>query len=490
MPRIVLKREPRLDAKFEAFSFQSQAVHAVRDLDYCAIFHEQGLGKSKMAIDLMLYWLEKNAIDTVLFVVKKGLLRNWQKEFGTHTHMKPKTLSQNHRTNYYVFNSPSRLVLTHYEVLRSENERLRLFLKARDVAAILDESTKIKNPNSGLTQAVFDLAPLFKKRVIMTGTSIANRPYDIWAQVWFLDRGKSLGLDFRQFKRECDLTNELAQNEDARHAFEATVNSLFSKISHFAVRKTKQSGVIELPKKEIRTVRTDWEKRQYDLYRQIQKEMRAVVIKDGLPAEDNSEDVLKRLLRLVQVASNPRLVDEGYNREPGKLSFLKDIVESVNSKREKCIVWSAFTENVDWLANELSTYGTRKVHGKLNIERRNKAIEGFLSDDKISVLVATPGAAKEGLTLTVANHVIFYDRTFSLDDYLQSQDRIHRISQTKTCRICNLIMRESIDEWVNILLHAKHLAAQLAQGDISLDYYKSQMSYDFGVVVKSILGIK
>lgn len=32
----------------------------------------------------------------------------------------------------------------------------------------------------------------------------------------------------------------------------------------------------------------------------------------------------------------------------------------------------------------------------------------------------------------MANHVIFYDRGFSLDDYLQAQDRIHRISQKKT----------------------------------------------------------
>lgn len=489
MQRITLSKEPRLDAKLEAFSFQSQALDAIRELEYSAIFHEQGLGKSKIAIDLMLYWLEKRIVDTVLFVVKKGLLRNWEREFSTHTHIKPKILSQNRRANYYVVNSPSRLVLTHYEVLRSENERLRLFLKARDVAAILDESTKIKNPNSALTRAVFGLAPLFKRRVIMTGTSIANRPYDIWAQICFLDLGESLGSQFAAFKREADLANELAEDEHARDAFESFVSSLSAKIAHFAVRKTKESGVIELPMKVIHTVRTDWEDGQYALYRQIQKDMRAVIIKQGMPAEDDSEEVLKRLLRLVQVASNPHLVDEGYSHEPGKAPFLKDIVDRVNSKGEKCIVWSAFTGNVDWLARELSTYGTRKAHGRLKIDRRNKAIEEFLSDASISVLVATPGAAKEGLTLTAANHVIFYDRTFSLDDYLQSQDRIHRISQTKVCYVYNLIMKDSIDEWVDILLHAKHLAAQLAQGDISLDYYKSRMSYDFGAIIKNILGI-
>ena len=50
-------------------------------------------------------------------------------------------------------------------------------------------------------------------------------------------------------------------------------------------------------------------------------------------------------------------------------------------------------------------------------------------------------------------------------------------------------MKDSIDEWVDILLEAKHLAAQLAQGDIPLEYYRSRVSYEFGYIVKAILGI-
>jgi len=48
-------------------------------------------------------------------------------------------------------------------------------------------------------------------------------------------------------------------------------------------------------------------------------------------------------------------------------------------------------------------------------------------------------------------------------------------------------MKDSIDEWIDVLLRAKHLAAQLAQGDISLEYYESQASYDFAEIIKSIL---
>lgn len=45
-----LKREPKYIAKFKAFPYQQEAVDAVKDLEYAAIFHEQGLGKTKIAI--------------------------------------------------------------------------------------------------------------------------------------------------------------------------------------------------------------------------------------------------------------------------------------------------------------------------------------------------------------------------------------------------------------------------------------------------------
>jgi hypothetical protein len=50
-------------------------------------------------------------------------------------------------------------------------------------------------------------------------------------------------------------------------------------------------------------------------------------------------------------------------------------------------------------------------------------------------------------------------------------------------------MEESIDEWVDILLKSKELAAQLAQGDISLESYRSQMTYEFGDILREILGL-
>ena len=443
-PQITLRKEPILDSKTEAFSYQMEALAAVRDLPYAAIFHEQGLGKSKIAIDLALYWLESKAIDTVLFVVKKSLISNWIEELETHSHIKAQLLTQNKRDNYFVFNGPNRLVLTHYEVLRSETERFQLYLKARDVAVILDESTKIKNPDSSISVAFHSLSALFKKRVIMTGTPIANRPYDIWSQIFFLDQGKSLGRDFNAFRLKHNLSNQLGGSPCLQASFEHSLATIWDLISSFCVRRTKNDGILTLPKKKYHKILCDWEERQSSLYNEVRKQLQATVIHDGVPIVDESEQLLKRLLRLVQIASNPCLIDDSYDYMPGKWEHLMDVLNEVVKNGEKCIIWTTFTANADWLCSQLRHLKAVKVHGKLDMRARDIAISRFKTDTECRVLVATPGAAKEGFTLTVANHVVFFDRSFSLDDYLQAQDRIHRISQDRECHIYNLVMADSI----------------------------------------------
>ena len=487
MQKLTLKREPDLTLKREAFAYQLEAVNAVKDLVYAGIFHEQGLGKTKVAIDLIVYWLSQRLLDTALIVVKKGLVDNWQRELASHTRLTPRVLTNNRGGNFFVFNSPARVMLAHYEAVNAEKERMKLFLRTRSVGVILDESTKIKNPNAGLTKTFLDLAPLFTRRVIMSGTPVSNRPHDIWSQINFLDNGASLGNDSWEFKRSVNLSNDLASFESRQKALEIQLQRIFHAISAFTVRETKASAQISLPEKVVHSVVTEWEPRQQELYRQIRESLRAIIFREGQLMADEADVVLKRLLRLVQVASNPTLVDPSYRVDPGKLETLLELVSSIVRSGEKCVVWTSFVDNVKWLAGILRRNNPQLVHGMLSTREQTDAIRNFLDEPSAKVFIATPGSAKEGLTLTAANHVIFYDRLFSLDDYLQAQDRIHRISQDKACHVHNLIMRDSIDEWVEALLQSKRIAAQLAQGDIDKETYQKEMSYEFGEILRAIL---
>jgi len=484
---LLLKREPRLDPRHEAFLYQVQAVEAVRRLEYAALFHEQGLGKTKIGIDLALSWLKERVADSVLIVTKRALIKNWIDEIKIHTFFEARLFGQDKKANFFAFNSPARVYLTHYEVLKSEERRFVLFQKTRKIAAILDEAHKIKNPDAEITKTFHKLATGFVRRVIMTGTPVANRPYDIWAPIKFLDGGNSLGPSFSEFKDNLDLTNELADDVSAQEALEGELATIFSKIRRFTVRETKGSAGIELPEKFIENVPVKLEAEQLALYQRFRTELCAEVLRDGKLITDDAEEILKRLLRLVQVASNPLLVDESYKGVPGKLLSARQLISRALADGSKAILWTNFVANADWLGRQFKDLGSVVVHGKRPMADRNTALDRFKSDPDIKVLVATPASAKEGLTLTVANHAVFFDRSFSLDDYLQAQDRIHRISQKRVCHIWNLVAAGTVDDWVDMLLAAKHLAAQLAQGDIDREEYRERANYDFARVVREIL---
>ena len=118
------------------------------------------------------------------------------------------------------------------------------------------------------------------------------------------------------------------------------------------MRDTKESAGIELPPKTFETIHVDLEHRQRELDHRYIEELQHVVIRDGTPTMDDAEQVLKRLTRLIQVASNPRLIDEGYRAECGKMAALKRLVGEAADVGEKTIVWTGFISNARWLAEK------------------------------------------------------------------------------------------------------------------------------------------
>ena len=478
---LVLRRQPEFSPKHAAYPYQLDAIRAVKDLPYAALFHEQGLGKTKIAIDLALLWLQSDAVDTVFIITKKSLVDNWCKEVAGHCHVAPHILSGNRRQNSASLNSPVLLYITNYEVIGTNADTIRMFLQTCNAGCILDESQKIKNPEAALTRTFHGVAQYFKRRIIMTGTPAANRPYDIWAQIKFLDGGKSLGATFDTFRQEMDLP---ARHSDAAD-YGSRLATIHQRLAGFTVRKTKDTAGIHLPEKTIIAHYVDlpaWQMAKYAAYRD---ELSYEYDVDGVAEVDDVESILKRLLRLVQCASNPALIDGHYEHEPAKYSLLLDMCREFTPE-SKLIIWTEFVENVEWLMAKLTEFHPVCIHGNLPMYQRNRAVDLFTHSSN-HLLIATPGAAKEGLTLTVANHAIFFDRSFSLDDYLQAQDRIHRISQTRDCFIHNLIANSTIDEWVDVLLTAKYRAAQLAQGDIDAADFNDSFRTDVAEVLQGVL---
>ncbi len=459
-----MKKEYNFGSKTLAFEHQINAITKISGDHPVALFDEQGLGKSKMVIAGLTEDIKNNLIDCVLIVCKKTLLRTWENEIETHCHLRYINLTGGAKERRKYFTTFSHFYIINYESLVQEEEMIAELLQLKKFAIVLDEAHKIKNPESRITQVMLRLRKYSKKNIILTGTPVANKPEDLWSQFYFLDGGSFLGRDFNTFKRQFGVDISMGRNDIS----EDRLKLLQERIKEFAIRRTKEIAMPNLPTKKFYEISVSLFGKQKMMYDSLREEL-YIEIKNmsGETIHDESENILKRLLRLTQIASNPHLIDSGYSGVPVKFIMLDKIVEDIIKKGEKVIIWTSFVENIVTLKKRYAHYNSLTIYGKMNIEKRNKVVKWFQEDPEYKVLVANPSAAKEGLTLTAANNAIYVDRTFNLVDYIQSQDRIHRISQKKPCNIFIIIAKNTVDEYVDELLMKKNGVAKLIQGDIN-----------------------
>ena len=63
------------------------------------------------------------------------------------------------------------------------------------------------------------------------------------------------------------------------------------------------------------------------------------------------------------------------------------------------------------------------------------------------------------------------------------------ISKVMLCNIYNLVIPDSIDDWIEDLIVAKMMAAKFSQGDIDAEEFSKKMRYEFKDSLRKALGI-
>jgi SNF2 family DNA or RNA helicase len=379
-----------------------------------------------------------------------SLVYTWEAEVAKHSHLVPVVLRGSKRRRKYRFLSGANFYLANYEAVVAQQETFLKMVKTRRFAIALDEATRIKDPNTATASALFALGEHADRKIIMTGTPIANRPVDLWSQYFFLDSGELLGTCYEAFGSAHD-----PSAEDANDRLE----ELSSLIRANSIRRLKNDA-LQLPDKLFFVHDVPLTGAQQGMYRECADEL--IVQLRSMSGETyvrQIDNVLERLLRLVQIASNPGLLDPAFSEPVAKLDYVDDLVDRLLERHEKLIVWSGFVDNIETLVKRLNRYRPLRIHGGVGVEERAEIVRLFQGRSTNRVLVANPAAAREGLTLTSASAAVYLDRSFNLVDYLQSQDRIHRIGQTRECEIHKLMATGTVDEYVDAVIEFKESVA-------------------------------
>lgn len=428
-----------------------------------ANFDDQGMGKCKQAYDLGGELLAKNEIDLVIIIAKASLRDNFYKEISKDAYQLVPTLisgNKNERRLKYKYLACHILIIS-FENAVSDEEFIKNLIANNRTYLCMDEAHYIKNPCSQRTKACLRIAENAVKTAIFTGTPIPNKPQDIYPQLKFLkfDVGES-PLEFKErFKNLADL--------------KAYLNGISIR------RKKTDIEELGIPEKEVSTIQVDLSPAERTIYNKLSNDL-ILEMRDRFKQIKTIpvSHLLTKLLRLNQLTSNPHILSENYEFTGSKIIKLDEIVNQAVREGRKIIIWTSYRRNITFLMDRYKDLGITSIYGDHSKEEISRNADEFQDGSKYKILVAIPACAREGFTFTSSNIAVFLDRSFSLLDWQQSQDRIHRIGQTQKCEIIVLEAKDTVDQRVDELLERKAHLQRYLLGESDIYEKKENITYD------------
>ena len=129
-----------------------------------------------------------------------------------------------------------------------------------------------------------------------------------------------------------------------------------------------------------------------------------------------------------------------------------------------------FAKHVDVMDVAEETFARRElrytsIRGDQTPKAREKAIESFVNDPDVQVIVCSLAAAGVGVNLQVASNVVLSELSWTDAEQTQAIDRVHRIGQSDPVTAWRIIAAQTIDTRIAELIDSKAgLAARALDG--------------------------
>lgn len=413
---------------------------------------EMGCGKTAPACNRIAIALSSRQVSRAIVVCPKSVMRVWPNELFIHggiTKDRICVLSGTPKQRKKILDSNFDVMICGYETARDSVVDL---LKIGFGMIVLDEAHRIKNMSSKTFKAMVKLGDEASFRYALTGTPITNSPVDICGTLSFLD--KSL-LGTRSKTAIYSRYVIMNPNRTGHIVGYRNLSEISEKAALVSSRKRK-SDCVSLPDKIITRIPVEMAGKQLSVYKKVRDDCVAEFELESKAGTLSVSNVLSMSMRLLQITGGFVADDDGgINRFPEnpKIEIVKDMVSDLDGK---AIIWCQFIHEAQEVFDHVSKLAGSVIHhGRIGYKERQESIDKFLSDPDCRILVSTSPSAREGLTFTVANTNIYYSRGWNLLDWLQSQDRSHRIGQQKSVNIYCLVAAESVDVKVDLALERK-----------------------------------
>jgi SNF2 family DNA or RNA helicase len=242
------------------------------------------------------------------------------------------------------------------------------------------------------------------------------------------------------------------------------LDELKEKLDHFSFRIRKDE-CLDLPPKVYTKRDVQLTKEQTQAYVEMKKTALAILAGGTV----TTVNALTQLMRLHQiVCGHVKLDDKTVVEIPNHR--IEELMSVVEEAPDKIIIWATYRHDIEAIKLALSKeYGMASVgtyYGDTDDEERRRVVREFQDpESELRFFVGNPRTGGYGLTLTAADTVVYYSNSFDLEVRLQSEDRAHRIGQTKSVTYVDLISPGTVDEKIVRALRDKIDIANAVLGE-------------------------
>jgi SWI/SNF-related matrix-associated actin-dependent regulator 1 of chromatin subfamily A len=421
---------------------------------------DMGLGKTLMSTIASI----ESGVEKILVVCPANAKINWFREINAYIPEEDISIIKSGHWD------PKRYTIINYDILKNfhtitdgrknykDYEIHRNLVDEGFDLVIMDEAHMVKNPKANRTKIMNQITEKIKKRWLLTGTPIANRPMDFFNLLNICD--SPVTSSWKQFAfRYCDgkKFKKKLKSGSYRDIWitdgASNLEELHNRTKNLILRRKKEDH-LDLPPKIVAPYYVEID--DMNQYHRVFDEYLEWAKSEGKRLGTGRHMVELIVLRKYLALEKTKQTIE--------------LAEQAIENGQKVIIFTNFTHSFDTLMDHFGKIAVGH-NGKMNSTSKQNSIDKFQEDDNIKVFVGNLISAGTAITLTKAETVIMNDLDFVPSNHAQAEDRAHRIGSTSTTNVYYPIAVGTIDEMMFKILEKKRKIIDTVIGDehVSMD---------------------
>lgn len=426
--------------EFKPYEYQKYCINQIIEKPYIGLFLDMGLGKTVITLTALKslkteYW----AINKVLIIAPKKVAEDtWQKESEKWGHLNDliisgvlgsaaqRTAALNEKADIYVTNRENTQWIVEYYGRKWPFD-----------CVVLDESSSFKNHQAKRFRALKTVRPKINRLIELTGTPNPHGLLDLWSQIYLLDGGKRLGRTISVYREAFFLPDK--RNRNIIYSYkpaDGAETAIHESISDICI-SMKSEDYLDLPDLVYEDIPVVLDAKAKAAYSRLERDAVLQINEDEITAT-NAATLSGKLLQLC----NGAIYDEDHKAIPVhdcKLEAFMETVEQLNGQH--ALVAYYFNHDLERLLFALKK---TKLRVKVYKDARDK---DAWNNGEIDLLLIHPASCSYGLNLQQGgHHIIWFGLTWNLEEYQQTNKRLHRQGQQQPVIVHHLIVKDGRDE--------------------------------------------